>query len=763
MKASPFFLLGLAAQSVQIVLFREFLSVFAGTELTLALLLGYWLAWAALGGMGGALLAKRMRRPMMAYLLLAWAGMFLAPLSVGCIRHLRDLWPTPPGEPLPLVALFVAPALLLLPAGGWGWAFALASQFTGSPARVYLVEGLGALVGGSAVSLLLWPWVGPCTLLWWTTGLHGAAAWVLAARRLPRGRRQWGTLGWLMALALATPGWSRWEERQRLRFWEEYLPGFRLRAFVPSPYGDWTVLEREGQHHFYQGSLLHLSLPEPTETASVVHLALLQREAPRRVLILGRAAEGIKAALRHPVEEVEVVEPDGRWLSLLRRYGFEEMRSLLRNPRLRLHRGDHRAFLSREGPPYDLIVASFPEPTTLALNRFFTEEFFRRVEGRLAPEGVFLLGALALPPAGAPEALWRRLRIVEATLRRVFPKVSPVPSGPVWFLATRGRQGLLWDLERLKERARQRGLLYLDLYALTEPEALQRVREEVRTGQPFNPLAEAPSPPPLTRWNTDAQPEVFYLSLLQWAFLSGPHWAEAIEGLGKATQGAMWGSAGALMLGGLAMLMLPRARRRARRWALGIAVGVGGLWGMIAEMVLLMAFQNRFGTLHQSLGLLVALFMLGLALGTWGGEKIPPSHRGMGLRILLLAAAGGAFGLGAMAHLIGHASLWGGWALSGGGILMAGGVTGGLFALASHLTVAGGTAPGRAGGFLYGADLLGGLLGSWGLLFLLPLQGLGALQEGVAMLALAGGVWAWGVGRGIAETQANFSPSPWGR
>jgi spermidine synthase len=157
------------------------------------------------------------------------------------------------------------------------------------------------------------------------------------------------------------------------------------------------------------------------------------------------------------------------------------------------------------------------------------------------------------------------------------------------------------------------------------------------------------------------------------------------------------------------------------------AIGVTGAAGMAVTVVTLYAFQAAAGTVYTSLGLLVGLFMAGLAAGAgFGGRFLAPrpalaGPAAAGAMLAFLLATGPVLGAGP-----GHPWLIAAWATLGGA------VTGAAFP--ALLSVAAGGGDERRYAFaIESADHLGGAFGAFvvGLIWL-PVHGIA-----VACLLLA--------------------------
>jgi len=251
--------------------------------------------------------------------------------------------------------------------------------------------------------------------------------------------------------------------------------------------------------------------------------------------------------------------------------------------------------------------------------------------------------------------------------------------------------------------------------------------------------------------NSDARPVCYQYTLMLWLsrFYPALAWLDPLaiaEGRGRA---GPWARIGGLALLGLAWLLVRRPA-----WRRAVVVGAAGGLGMVAEALLLLAYQARRGVLYQDLGLLLMAFMGGLALGAAAvaarrrredgmptgsaadavsGPAPARGERWLGLQLLgalALAAAGLSWRLRAGSGLeLVETAAW---------LLAFGALTAAVFAHASRQA----EDQARAIGPLYGADLIGGCAGSLAAsLLLIPLVGLANTALLLAGVAVAAGFW----------------------
>jgi spermidine synthase len=133
------FAAGFSSAAVQILLIREYLTIFSGNELVIGVIFGLWLLFAALGSLAGS----RIDLPGQKIINVLYIGSVL--LGILAIRAVRLLFD--PGE---MIAPWIIPIIVLLTQSDaaffGGLVYGRISKIK-SGSRLYLVENAGALTG----------------------------------------------------------------------------------------------------------------------------------------------------------------------------------------------------------------------------------------------------------------------------------------------------------------------------------------------------------------------------------------------------------------------------------------------------------------------------------------------------------------------------------------------------------------------------------------------------------------------------------------
>ncbi len=628
-----FVLIGAFSLAAQAILFREYLVVHHGNELAVGLFYASWFAWIALGA--AAVLARRSWLNALADRFAGLLALYPVALLVQIllIRSLRQLAGVPPAEPFPPGSLALWTALsnapvslttgLLFPAG-CAAVHKGQSQLGAAAAvtRLYVLEALGAFFGGLLITAALARLVPPVEIgLGAAMLLCAGGLWLAARARRRHEALLHGLVLVAAAVGLFTPLGERLGRSSIERRFSALLPEATLIASRDTPYQNAAVARRGEQLLLLSNGRIVASFPDEQLEAMRAALLMSQPRSARRVLLLGSGAQGLaRQMLAYPLERLTYVEPDQTAYRLAEPHLPEAERQAMADPRVRVAFTDGRLFvreLAQGGTErFDLVVVALPDPDTAQLNRYYTEEFYRTASALLEPGGV-----LVTRISSGENALGTELASYGAsvllTLESVFGEVRATPGEESWLLAAEEPRVVELDPDRLAQRyaalrVHPRRFPAEGFSSLLDPGRVEFVAEAYRQRAEHEPEALL---------NRDARPVTYFLNLL---VLGRETDSPLVALLRAARQAGPW----LLLLPVVVFLLLrghlgalggpsPKIRRFGASWLLFTF----GLSSMGLQIVLFYAFQNRFGVLFQQIGLIGALFMIGLALGGAIGRR----------------------------------------------------------------------------------------------------------------------------------------------
>jgi spermidine synthase len=676
-------MLGAVSQIAQVLFLRELLMVFHGNELSIGVILAAWLAWTGAGSRLGAVLSVCGKNTFGLLILCTASLLPLLPATIWLIRGLRRFFDVLPGAYLTLTDmalsafLVLAPACLLL-----GIQFVLLSRVwrersgtgdTSAAGNTYLVEAAGNMLGGLAFTFLLVHYLNSfqaafaAAVLMLSAVLSGHAKTAASAFRT-RTRR---LLFWALPLS-ATVAFPLLGQLNQLAYrvkWHYLTPLHQLVETRQSRHGTIAVLRSRDQYTFFQSGHLLFSTAGPLAPAPglekqqavhFAHLVMVQHPSPRHVLLLGGGLRGtLSEIVRYPVEKIDYIELDPALTKMARPYLSAATLAALEDDRVRLLHTDARLFVKTARGRYDLIIVDLPDPVTAVLNRYYTREFFREAAALLLPGGVFVTAATSTPDLRGL-AVANRNAAIYHTLAAEFSRVLVAGERSMIFFATDDEERISMDAAVLAERFGKLGIEHegfspQHFLTLLPDVQLRQVNWTVRhhgrdsgaqlAGPPALPLflpplaqLEQPAehlPPVQQRYfiNSDFRPIAYYYTIMFWDELTRPgrgamfRWLLRLQPgwflplillplLGAAVWRTSGGSAGKRNFTASAVLFTAFAT---------------GLSAMSLQIAMLFAFQSIYGFVYEMVGLIMAVFMGGLALGTFLTQRYVPDKGSLNL------------------------------------------------------------------------------------------------------------------------------------
>jgi spermidine synthase len=667
----PLIAIGFSSLLLQITILRLLLSTFSGNELDIGITLSFWLLYVGLGSFAGR--TMRFKHAFMSsFVLIA----LLAQPTALAIKAIRPVLALEPGEIIPFTATIFSTALMLFPlCFVIGIQFPLAVSYAGSKdaaGRVYGLEALGAFIAG-----LLFTFVISSRIQFMELCLFIACFDILIAFYIARRK--------IIPLLFIIP----------LSFYIVFhtvavsLPwqGLQLSQYIESQYGEIAVIEMKDQTNIYTNGELLFTYPNVPDEEFKAHLTMTLHPSPVAVLVVGGSPGTLRELLKYPLERIDFVELDPRIVQVSFGMLDAEDMKVMKDPRLNIIVEDGRRFIkSLKTVRYDLVFLNLPQPSTAGINRFYTSDFFKEVKAVLKEDGIV---ALTIPSSAGyiGKSMQTASGSIYNSLKSIFQHVSLTAQEYGGVFAS--RVSLHTDPEILEKRFEKRGIhvrhfspyIFRDVFS---PFGVDYVRNRLDK---------------IDSVNTDLQPSAYLYNLMLWSEIHGGRIVKYLMNVSG------WHIV-SFLIGFFTIVTLVIYKRKRR--VLYYSVFTTGFASMSFVLAVVLAYQALYGYIFEMIGILTALFMVGMWIGTIVTRRTERSLTvllSLELLTVVLAITAPFFFRGEL--------------LFYGIVFLAGLFTGGQFTTANLSMDAPNTA-----GRLYGLDLIGSCIGSFiPAIILIPLFG----------------------------------------
>jgi len=748
------FIMGLSGIIAQIILLRELLISFLGNELTLGIILGNWLILVAIGSFVIGKTVEKVKRKLEVFVFFQLFFSAAFPFAIYLSRIFKNLLLVTPGEGLGFAPIFYSSFLILLPVTlPQGALFTYGSKLysryikedASSIGKVYVLESTGSIIGGLLTTFLLIQYLNSFEialiislantlvstfLLWSSYPLP-----LLRIRNLTRG------LPILLSILFTYILLGPLSNQIHLSSIQSQWRNLTVIHNENSIYGNITVTKGGEQFTFFTNGVPSITTPVP-DIASIedfVHFPMLFHEKPESVLVLSGGAGGmIHEILKYPVKSVDYVELDPLLLRLVQKFSTPLTQSELSDQRVKIHYTDGRFFVNRTRDRFDMIFIGLPAPQELQTNRLFSSEFFSTAREKMNPDGIVVLTLPGSLTYISPELRDLNGCILD-TLKNVFQSIRIIPGDINLYMASNSSK-----LERVttEEIIRRFEVRKIQTSLFTKGYLEFRLHE--RWMKWFSQSMERKR----IQTNSDFRPVAVFLSLSYWNALFSPY----LTGIFKSFEGlSLQISIVLTTLFTLLMATLFIKKPHLSRHSITYSIFTTGLTGMLCSLAVIFTFQTVYGYLYHQIGLLIALFMFGVALSSFLiTQRLDRIERDSLLflkieLVIILFSFLFPFIFSIPSQYLGKQTI--SLLIYPVFLIMScfsGAWIGLQFPLATKIYL---NAPsrretlGRTAGLLYGADLLGGFCGGlFGGILLLPILGLKESCFMMAMIKISSGL-----------------------
>ena len=625
---------GLFTIAAQALLFREFITTFEGSDISVGIFFGSWFLWVGLG----AILVyrtKTLAEKLLAnieFLFLGYLPAFILQLIL--IIQARELAGIEPYALLSIRAIVLLAIVVNAPVSIiTGMLFPIACRWVQrdqelAVSRVYIIEAAGSFLGGLGATVLLGLGVSSARIFFILAFVLSSSVFVVRfAKRLAQSTRAqegrstrllvsgafYFLLPFCVLFCLAFGADKALMRYVRIVKWTKLLPKESL-------IGSFRTAQAEYLYGIYHGQWVAVregsvceALPDESSTGRVAAIGLCQNPDAKRVLVIGSGLGLCYEFLRLPqIERVTWAHCDNEYVREVDRFIPPEFK--VDDERFYRLAGDVRSLLAREKQYYDLVILNLPDATSSVLNRYYTLEFYRQIKEALRPDGV-----LGIRIAGGENIMGTELINLGAstklTVEKVFSQLVLTPGEDTWFIASDSGK-LTGDPGSLRDRfATIEG--GADIFP---PEALLSVYLPDRAASALENYSGADLPERLLI-NRDSRPLTHLYSLLLTAKQSGAPSTKFVKYLALAGPLAFVVPILVFIVLRIAYCVLRITHDASRithdetSFDSTFLVFSAGWVGIGVVIVLMYLYQTYFGSLYLYIGVISSVFMVGLTAG----------------------------------------------------------------------------------------------------------------------------------------------------
>ncbi|UCG35622.1 MAG: FMN-binding protein [Candidatus Omnitrophota bacterium] len=619
-----FFALGFFSLLAQTLILREFIISFGGNELGIGAFYFFWLLWVGIGALVTLTVLRkfifeRFFTLLALYPILAFIELFI------CI-NLRSVagvswWEFFSFERVFLYLFFLTSFISFFTGIIFTldalWLKKIKEDSTASVISAsYIFEALGSFIAGCLVTFLIANLAHPMLILHLGSIFFSfVASW--ASIRVKKTSSTWANailLGVLIIFSFSPQKLVNFSQGLRMK---NLLPQGKLVREVYTHYQHIILSELPNQTVLLSNGEIMSSYPEVVDADREAALFFAQADKPERILVFGYGVENtIKSLLKFPVKEITYIIKDRVYYEYVHQNLPSELRWALKDRRLKIIVGAPRQFLKDNKGEFDLALVYTSDPTNLVINSFFTREFYSLLEQNLTDRGV-----LATRITSAENFLGEEIRNYGSslyyTLKDVFSEIVIVPGKTNWVFAGDKQSSVTEQPQVLETRVKKFLTRDFSFY----PEVfrsmfLARRVSFVKEMYRDNPLFQK-----IKLINQDDQPLTFFLNLLVLARYSNSylvHFFKSAQLVGVSI--FLIPLIIFICLRFLFLLKIENTTIRRVVFNAKLYQFFSGFLGFSFHLLLIFLFQNRFGTIFQLIGLVNALFMLGLCAGGFGGR-----------------------------------------------------------------------------------------------------------------------------------------------
>lgn len=612
-----FTIIGFSSLLGQILIIRELLGIFHGTEIVIGVFFCCWLAAIGIFAALGVRVVDRFRS--LSQALFAHGTIILGisvALEIVVIRISPALFQVSPAELTPLRGVMVAGCIGAIFTGsmtGLLFPLGVASRAKADDkliSRLYGLEAIGGLLGAACFTLILVHYFEPIHMAALISLVTALGVLGHSISNGMRGAAGAAILAIFLSVSLFSGLGNHLSEKTIKHRWNSLHPGLELLVSATSPHQRIELARLGKQYSLFGDGKIISTFPDPYSSERLAALVMAQKPDAQKALLIGGATGGLVSAItQYPVSRIDIIEPDPKALNITGCYMSGNDKSAIKDPRTHYLTIDGRLFINNlESNVYDIILVNLPDPVSSFWNRYYTVEFFRAAKKGLKKNGVIVTGVTSSENFwGASVASYAGS--IYNTIKTVFPYVTATPGDETLFIAALENNVFTLDPNELTRR-------FLSISPKTaefDPTAFRTIVSPNRADFVAKELENAP-----VLINRDLDPISLPLAMILWGKFTGENSLFALNKIREHGSVVFLIPIGIFLVFQFAGILFGKADSHECQGQVSLfCMFISAFTAMGTQLILIYSYQSLFGYLFEQIGLLSALFMAGLAAGAW--------------------------------------------------------------------------------------------------------------------------------------------------
>jgi len=394
--------MGVISIIAQSSIIRELLVQFHGNELSIGIVLSFWMIFEAAGAGLVSFLFKKTINIINYLFYILLISLIFYPLIFILSNNINSIFNIMEGEIVGIIPTILSTLIIISPAAIiLGFQFALSCMLLKKYktsinksekiiSDTYFLEALGWLIGGILFSFLLIHIMDNFEILLTLSILNIINIYLLSAIYKNKIVIMLSTILFLFIIIFVISPLKQNYYRKIIK--NKYPDNYSVVDTVNSVYGKNTVIKNKNQINIFQNGILSISSNNLISAEEFVHFSLLNNPEIENVILVGSGFSGsLKQIIKYPnIKNIYYLEKDPSIITLGKKY-FKSI--LPRTKKIKFLTGDARFLINKnfKKNSIDALLVNISDPYNAQLNRYYTLDFFKEVRNVLKKDGLFTI------------------------------------------------------------------------------------------------------------------------------------------------------------------------------------------------------------------------------------------------------------------------------------------------------------------------------------------------------------------------------------